>query len=78
LVAGPPADFALLPHYPRATFAVLDVAGHNLKMEQPHLFGALMDEWLDRVDADSRAGASGDGVGQTLKRNSTTSPSDMM
>ena len=24
-------QFALLPHYPRATFAVLDVAGHNLR-----------------------------------------------
>jgi pimeloyl-ACP methyl ester carboxylesterase len=43
----------LLPHYPRATFAVLDIAGHNLKIEQPQLFDALMREWLDRVDANS-------------------------
>jgi pimeloyl-ACP methyl ester carboxylesterase len=47
-------QFALLPHYPRATFAVLDVAGHNLQFEQPVLFEALVDEWLDRVDAEPR------------------------
>ncbi len=46
-------QFALLPHYPRATFAVLDVAGHNAQIEQPELFGALMHEWLDRVAAES-------------------------
>jgi pimeloyl-ACP methyl ester carboxylesterase len=39
----------LLPHYPRATYAVLDVAGHNLQIEQPALFGALVSEWLQRV-----------------------------
>jgi len=42
-------QWALLPHYPRATFAVLDVAGHNLQFEQPALFEALMSDWLDRV-----------------------------
>ncbi|GLY63438.1 alpha/beta fold hydrolase [Amycolatopsis taiwanensis] len=47
-------QFALLPHYPRASFAVLDVAGHNLQIEQPALFDALMLEWLDRVAAESR------------------------
>ncbi|MBB2944538.1 pimeloyl-ACP methyl ester carboxylesterase [Actinoplanes lutulentus] len=45
-------QFALLPHYPRATFAVLDVAGHNLQFEQPTLFNALINEWLDRVAAE--------------------------
>jgi pimeloyl-ACP methyl ester carboxylesterase len=42
-------QFALLPHYPRATYAALDVAGHNLQFEQPALFEALMSDWLDRV-----------------------------
>ncbi|MFC0507516.1 alpha/beta fold hydrolase [Micromonospora costi] len=46
-------QFALLPHYPRATFAVLDVAGHNLQIEQPGLFDALVGEWLDRVAAEA-------------------------
>jgi len=39
----------LLPHYPRATYAVLDIAGHNLQIEQPALFGALVSEWLQRI-----------------------------
>ncbi len=45
-------QFALLPHYPRATFAVLDVAGHNLQFEQPALFETLMEDWLDRCAAE--------------------------
>ncbi|WP_238019763.1 alpha/beta hydrolase [Dactylosporangium sp. AC04546] len=45
-------QFALLPHYPRATFAVLDVAGHNLQFEQPALFDTIMAEWLERVAAE--------------------------
>jgi pimeloyl-ACP methyl ester carboxylesterase len=39
----------ILENYPRATFAVLDRAGHNLQIEQPRLFNALVGEWLDRV-----------------------------
>ncbi|BBH71613.1 2-hydroxy-6-oxo-6-phenylhexa-2,4-dienoate hydrolase [Actinoplanes sp. OR16] len=41
----------LVSRYPRATVAVLDVAGHNLQIEQPALFEALIGEWLDRVAA---------------------------
>jgi pimeloyl-ACP methyl ester carboxylesterase len=37
-------------NYPRATFAVLDRAGHNLQIEQEILFNALVKEWLDRVE----------------------------
>ena len=47
--------YVLLPHYPRATFAVLDVAGHNLQLEQPGLFAALIREWLQRVTDDARS-----------------------
>jgi pimeloyl-ACP methyl ester carboxylesterase len=39
----------LLEHYPRATFAVLDRAGHALPHEQPQLLHALVTEWLARV-----------------------------
>ncbi len=39
----------LLEQYPRATFAVLDRAGHALPHEQPELLRALVTEWLDRV-----------------------------
>ncbi|WP_459717169.1 alpha/beta fold hydrolase [Actinophytocola sp. KF-1] len=52
-VVGYEDQWALLPHYPRATFAVLDVAGHNLQFEQPALFDALVSEWLDRVAYES-------------------------
>lgn len=39
----------ILENYPRATFAVLDRAGHNAYIEQNELFQALIGEWLDRV-----------------------------
>jgi pimeloyl-ACP methyl ester carboxylesterase len=40
----------LLDNYPRATFAVLDRAGHFVNIEQDVLCQALMREWLDRVE----------------------------
>ena len=40
----------LLDNYPRATFAVLDRAGHFVNIEQDGLCHALMREWLDRVE----------------------------
>ena len=40
----------ILESYPRATFAILDRAGHALGVEQRGLFQALMTEWLDRVE----------------------------
>ncbi len=42
--------WSILDNYPRATFAVLDWAGHNLQLEQEELFCALVNEWLDRVN----------------------------
>jgi pimeloyl-ACP methyl ester carboxylesterase len=40
----------ILEFYPRATFAILDRAGHALGVEQKGLFQALITEWLDRVE----------------------------
>lgn len=40
----------LLDNYPRATFAVLDRAGHFVNIEQDALCRSLMFEWLDRVE----------------------------
>jgi pimeloyl-ACP methyl ester carboxylesterase len=40
----------LLDNYPRATFAVLDRAGHFVNIEQDALCQTLMREWLDRVE----------------------------
>ncbi|MET1073644.1 MAG: alpha/beta hydrolase [Umezawaea sp.] len=48
-VVGHVDQYALLPHYPRASFAVLDVAGHNLQFERPELVGALVADWIGRV-----------------------------
>ena len=42
--------YQLLDNYPRASFAVLDRAGHALSTEQKTLFRALVNEWLDRVE----------------------------
>jgi pimeloyl-ACP methyl ester carboxylesterase len=42
--------YQLLDNYPRASFAVLDRAGHALAVEQKPLFRALVNEWLDRVE----------------------------
>jgi len=42
----------ILDNYPRATFAVLDRAGHNLQIEQVGLFEALVGGWLESVEED--------------------------
>jgi pimeloyl-ACP methyl ester carboxylesterase len=42
--------WSILENFPRATFAVLDRAGHNLQIEQEELFNSLINEWLIRVD----------------------------
>lgn len=36
--------------YPRATFAVLDCAGHSLTWERPGVFQALLVDWLERMN----------------------------
>jgi pimeloyl-ACP methyl ester carboxylesterase len=53
---GYAGSWRLLEHYPRATFAVLDRAGHGLPHEQVGLVTALIAEWLDRV-SEHRAAA---------------------
>jgi pimeloyl-ACP methyl ester carboxylesterase len=50
-VVGYLDQWELLPHYPRATFAVLDAAGHNAQVERPDLVGELVLDWLARVAA---------------------------
>ncbi|MGD0742162.1 MAG: alpha/beta hydrolase [Acidimicrobiales bacterium] len=60
-VVGYEAALSILPSYPRATLAVLDRAGHMLRGEQPLLFAALVNEWLDRVEEWIGAGRPGAG-----------------
>ena len=49
-ICGYADAWELLENLPRATFAVLDRAGHGLAAEQPALFRVLVSEWLDRVE----------------------------
>ncbi|WP_242143117.1 MULTISPECIES: alpha/beta fold hydrolase [unclassified Bacillus cereus group] len=49
IVVGYKDILDVVEDYPRATFAILDMAGHNLQIEQPQLFESLVKEWLVRV-----------------------------
>ncbi|MBX4262083.1 alpha/beta hydrolase [Clostridium estertheticum] len=40
----------ILDNFLRATFAILDRAGHSLQIEQEELFNSLVKEWLVRVN----------------------------
>ncbi|MFX1567463.1 MAG: alpha/beta fold hydrolase [Promethearchaeota archaeon] len=40
----------IIEKFPRATFAVLDKAGHIAQIEQEDLFNVLVNDWLDRVE----------------------------
>ena len=47
---GYAATADLLEHYPHASLAVIDDAGHALPHEQPDILRALLSEWLVRVE----------------------------
>ena len=36
--------------YKRASFSVIDMAGHNLQIEQPQIFNSLVDSWLYSIE----------------------------
>jgi len=40
----------IIENYPRATFAILDEAGHNLQIEKVKLFMTLVNDWLERIE----------------------------
>ena len=48
-IAGYEDAIDSLPTYPRATYALLDTAGHSLAWERPDLFNALARDWLQRL-----------------------------
>jgi pimeloyl-ACP methyl ester carboxylesterase len=48
-VTGYSDAFNILEKYPRATYTVLDTAGHNLQIEQAELVNGHICEWLERV-----------------------------
>ena len=43
----------IIENYPRASFVVLDCCGHGPEHDQEALYRALVNEWLDRVEADT-------------------------
>jgi len=47
---GYAAAVGLLDHYPHASLAVVDDAGHALPHEQPDLLRALVTDWLARIE----------------------------
>ncbi|GAA1465417.1 alpha/beta hydrolase [Nocardiopsis exhalans] len=53
-VVGFEDGLALRDHYTRGSFVVLDAAGHNVHLEQTEVVGALVRDWLDRVDTARR------------------------
>jgi Predicted hydrolases or acyltransferases (alpha/beta hydrolase superfamily) len=56
-IVGYSDSWDFLKNYPRASFVVLDKAGHNLQIEQPELFNCLTKEWLQRViDSEKKEG----------------------
>ena len=52
-VVGYRPALGLTDAYPRATVAVLDRAGHGLPWEQEGLLGALVREWLRRIEGET-------------------------
>ncbi|GLV91451.1 MULTISPECIES: alpha/beta fold hydrolase [Streptomyces] len=53
---GYAAAVDLVHHYPHASLAVVDDAGHALPHEQPELLRALLADWLVRVERSASAG----------------------
>lgn len=50
-IVGYADQLALLEHYPRATYLLLDAAGHNPQLEQPTLVADALRDWSRRVHA---------------------------
>lgn len=44
-----------LDHYPRASYVVLDAAGHNVHLDQPRATAAALTAWLDEVTVEAAA-----------------------
>lgn len=49
-VVGYKDSFSILDNFPRATFTILDRAGHNLQIEQEKLFNTLCNQWLSIIE----------------------------
>ncbi|HPH98542.1 MAG TPA: alpha/beta hydrolase [Anaerolineaceae bacterium] len=54
VVVGYRDAWALIEKYPRASFVILDEAGHLAHMEKAALFNQLIMDWLERVERDRK------------------------
>jgi pimeloyl-ACP methyl ester carboxylesterase len=54
-ITGYRDSLKLIANYSRATFAILDRAGHGLEVEQETVFNCLVNELLDRVEEVQRS-----------------------
>jgi len=54
-VVGYRDSWKIIEDYPRASFIVLDKAGHILQIEQEALFNSSVNEWLDRIEESSNS-----------------------
>ncbi|MED4040114.1 MULTISPECIES: alpha/beta fold hydrolase [Niallia] len=52
-VVGYQDAWKLIEDYPRATFSVLDMAGHNLQIEQTEIFNTLVHNWLNKLESEN-------------------------
>lgn len=46
-IVGYEDAFSMLDNFKRATFAVIDKAGHNLQFEQEDIFNIIVEKWLE-------------------------------
>ncbi|MFY2823365.1 alpha/beta fold hydrolase [Ruegeria sp. MALMAid1280] len=52
-ISGYADTMAMLECYPRATYGLLDIAGHSLSWERPALFKAMLQDWLSRLKSEN-------------------------
>lgn len=48
-IVGYQDAYSIVKNYKRATYFVLDGAGHNLQIEQPEIFDVIMNNWLKKI-----------------------------
>ncbi|WP_405173103.1 alpha/beta fold hydrolase [Paenibacillus sp. FSL H8-0260] len=50
-IVGYKDAWGILDEYPNGAFSLLDLAGHHLQIEQPNIFNALVNNWLDELES---------------------------
>lgn len=49
-VLGYSAAYKMINQFPRAAFAIVDCAGHNLKIDNEALFNSFVKDWIWRIE----------------------------